>query len=97
MLILGEMRELGADSAQEHRQVIRLIQEYGFKDVILVGQEFMYEGNPFRCFADVEALNRELLPYAALDMVRSFYLHPNYNPAFMDFCRARIDGYFSAI
>ena len=43
--------------------------------------------------ADVEALNRELLPYAALDMVRSFYLHPNYNPAFMDFCRARIGGY----
>lgn len=47
--------------------------------------------------ADVEALNRELLPYAALDMVRSFYLHPNYNPAFMDFCRARIGGYCSAI
>lgn len=60
MLILGEMRELGADSAQEHRQVIRLIQEYGFKDVILVGQEFMYEGNPFRCFADVEALKETL-------------------------------------
>ena len=39
---------------------------------------------------DVEALNRELRPYAALDIVRTFYLHTFDNPAFQSFLKARI-------
>ena len=39
---------------------------------------------------DVEALNRELRPYAALDLVRTFYLHANDNPAFVAFLKFRI-------
>ena len=56
MLILGEMRELGADSEKEHQQIVQLIQDYGFSDVLLVGNEFIKTTNPFRCFPDVNAL-----------------------------------------
>jgi len=56
MLILGEMRELGADSGKEHQQIVQLIQNYGFKDVLLVGEEFMKTGTSFSCYKDVSAL-----------------------------------------
>jgi len=56
MLILGEMRELGADSLKEHQQIVQLIQTYGFKDVLLVGDEFIKASSPFCCFNDITAL-----------------------------------------
>ena len=40
MLILGEMRELGTASAEEHRQVAELAREVGCSEVWLVGHEF---------------------------------------------------------
>ena len=41
VLILGDMRELGADSATEHRKIVdRLARERGFDRVILVGEQF---------------------------------------------------------
>lgn len=39
---------------------------------------------------DVEALNRTLRPYAALDIIRTFYLHQNDNPQLLAFLRMRI-------
>ena len=45
-----------------------------------------YTGN-----TNVEALNKELRPYAALDMVRSFYLHPSENPALLGYMKARLE------
>lgn len=39
---------------------------------------------------DVEALNRSLLPYSALDIIRTSYLHRNDNPQFLAFARSRI-------
>ena len=39
---------------------------------------------------DIEALNRELRPYAALDLVRTFYLHASNDPAFLAFLKSRI-------
>ena len=56
MLILGEMRELGQESAQEHQKIVSLIQDYGFGDVILVGEEFIKTGTNYPCYADVNAL-----------------------------------------
>jgi len=41
-----------------------------------------YTGND-----DVESLNRQLRPYAALDVVRTFYLHSVNHPAFLAFLR----------
>ena len=39
---------------------------------------------------DVEAFNRELRPYAALDTVRSCYLHPMNAPEFIAFFKSRV-------
>ena len=39
---------------------------------------------------DIEALNRELRPYAALDLVRTFYFHASNDPAFLAFLKSRI-------
>lgn len=40
---------------------------------------------------DIEALNRELLPYAVLDIVRTFHLHAIHNPEFLAFLQAWIN------
>ena len=40
VLLLGGMAELGADSVQEHQQLIQLIDQYPFKSVVLVGNYF---------------------------------------------------------
>ena len=60
MLILGEMRELGQESAQEHQKIVNLIQDYGFRDVILVGKEFIKTGTNYPCYANVNALGEVL-------------------------------------
>lgn len=39
---------------------------------------------------DVESLNRELRPYAALDLVRTNYLHHMSNPRILEFFKSRI-------
>lgn len=56
MLILGEMRELGADSQKEHLQVVKQIESCGYKEVLLVGEEFIKTACSFPCFRDVTAL-----------------------------------------
>ena len=40
LLILGDMKELGCESENEHRNIINLLKELDFNDVILVGEEF---------------------------------------------------------
>lgn len=40
LLILGDMKELGNESENEHHNIINLLKELDFKDVILVGDEF---------------------------------------------------------
>lgn len=41
MMILGEMREMGDNSAEEHVKLINTIKETGISDVFLVGKEFL--------------------------------------------------------
>ena len=62
MLILGDMRELGDVSQDEHKRIVELIRNYGFTDVWLVGDEFAKAatGSGFRMFADVDEVNRVL-------------------------------------
>ena len=46
LLILGDMRELGSASEDEHRNILNLMKELGFKEAYLVGQNFCaYNGN----------------------------------------------------
>lgn len=55
-LILGEMRELGAESEREHQKLVTLLQESGFKDVMLVGHCFDNLRHDYRHFATTENL-----------------------------------------
>lgn len=61
VIILGEMLELGDQSYIEHSKLLNLIKELGFKDVLLVGNEFMrIKNNPFRTFENAESLKKYL-------------------------------------
>ena len=60
MAILGDMRELGADSAKEHAKIIDFIESANIKDVWLVGDEFGKTNCAFRKFHDVEEVKKEI-------------------------------------
>ena len=51
VLLLGGMAELGESSLQEHEDLIRLIDQYNWKEVILVGGDFLRTDNKFKKFA----------------------------------------------
>ncbi len=58
LLILGDMRELGSASEEEHRNILGLMKELKFKEALLVGSNFSaYNENPgWKTFAKVEDL-----------------------------------------
>ncbi len=60
MAILGEMRELGADSAAEHEKVARQALATGCEEVWLVGEEFQPYSEGAHWFPDVEAVKTAL-------------------------------------
>ncbi len=54
MAILGQMGELGAESDQEHRQLVSYLEAAGYDEVWLVGDNFKDIPCSFRKFHDVE-------------------------------------------
>jgi len=60
MAILGDMKELGNASLEEHQKIIELLKQLDLTDVWLVGDEFSRTTNPFRTFRDVEAVKDAL-------------------------------------
>jgi UDP-N-acetylmuramoyl-tripeptide--D-alanyl-D-alanine ligase len=60
MVILGDMRELGEASAEEHQRMVTLIGQTGVDLVWLVGDEFSHAGSSYRCFHDVEEVKAAL-------------------------------------
>ena len=62
LLILGDMRELGSESEQEHLAILKLLKELGFKAVYLVGPEFskLSESSELLTFNNVEELAQYL-------------------------------------
>ncbi len=62
VLILGDMFELGNESAAEHAEIIRLVRTFSFHAVYLAGKEFFNcaQGSGFRAFPDTEGLIAEL-------------------------------------
>ena len=54
MAILGEMRELGDSSREEHERIVEKLKGCAYDEVWLVGQEFKNIECPFRKFDDVE-------------------------------------------
>jgi UDP-N-acetylmuramoyl-tripeptide--D-alanyl-D-alanine ligase len=56
ILALGAMAELGMDSLKEHKDIIKEIDKHQWKDVILVGGDFMKVDHTYRKFnSSVEA------------------------------------------
>ena len=54
--ILGDMKELGEGSTEEHRQIVSLLTTCNFEKVILVGAEFGKVNENFEHYPDVEAV-----------------------------------------
>ena len=60
MAILGDMRELGDASAEEHQRIVDMLQAYNLHDVWLVGDAFGATHCPYRKFAHVEDVKEAL-------------------------------------
>jgi UDP-N-acetylmuramoyl-tripeptide--D-alanyl-D-alanine ligase len=50
VLMLGGMMELGEESLKEHEAIIELIKQYNWKNVVLVGGDFLKIKHPFEQF-----------------------------------------------
>ena len=50
------MKELGCESLNEHQEILNLIKELEFCNVILVGTEFNNINNEFQSFLNVDEL-----------------------------------------
>jgi len=50
VLVLGAMAELGSDSLEEHASIVSLIEKYTWKEVALVGGDFMKVKHSFHSF-----------------------------------------------
>lgn len=61
MVILGDMRELGADSLAEHQRIVDRLQQMQLDEVWLVGEEFARASHSFRSFANVEEVKQALV------------------------------------
>ena len=60
MLILGDMRELGKDSAEEHQKIVDYLEECKFEHVALVGELFAATRHTYPTYLDAAALITEL-------------------------------------
>lgn len=60
IVILGDMRELGAESAAEHQKIVDFIKECSFEQVLLVGEQFAAAEHPFPTYAHAPELIEEL-------------------------------------
>lgn len=60
MLLLGDMRELGAESAAEHQKIVDYIKESGFERVWLVGELFAATEHSFKTYANAQEVIQEL-------------------------------------
>jgi UDP-N-acetylmuramoyl-tripeptide--D-alanyl-D-alanine ligase len=69
-LILGDMLELGEQSAEEHQLIVNLLQQKSMQSVLLVGSEFIKTRNNFTCFENVD----ELLSYLNEHPIKNNYV-----------------------
>ncbi|MDD4971518.1 MAG: UDP-N-acetylmuramoyl-tripeptide--D-alanyl-D-alanine ligase [Paludibacter sp.] len=69
-LILGDMFELGAQSEEEHQNIVNLLQQKGFKNVLLVGKDFKKTQNSFLSFEFVN----ELIDYLKENPISDNYI-----------------------
>ena len=60
MAILGDMKELGEASSEEHQKIADELKKYHFEKVWLVGEEFGKTQSDFRKFKDIEAVKEAI-------------------------------------
>lgn len=60
MVVLGDMKELGAGSLEEHQKVVDFLKECSFSEVWLVGGQFAATRSPYRTFSDVEEVKKAI-------------------------------------
>lgn len=60
MLLLGDMRELGAESLPEHQKIVNYIKESGFEEVWLVGDQFASVRHSFKTYPGVQEVIKDL-------------------------------------
>lgn len=73
MVILGEMKELGATAKEEHQRMIDFLKEQSFNQIILVGeifQELSFSKHPYRIYSNVN----ELIESLEKDPVKKYYI-----------------------
>ena len=70
MLILGDMLELGNQSASEHQAIVDLLESYGLKNVYLIGKLFEQTSNKYICYQTVE----QLIPVLEQNPVSNHYV-----------------------
>ncbi len=51
ILVLGAMAELGEESLKEHKAIVKLIQQYKWYHVLLIGGDFLNFDHPYLAFA----------------------------------------------
>lgn len=66
-LLLGAMKEMGAESAAEHQALVDLVAQLGFSNVILTGPEFAATRHSYRWFANSEEVRDYLLQHPVTD------------------------------
>ncbi len=69
-LILGDMFELGDQSAVEHQHIVNLLQQNRFKNVLLVGKDFKNTVNSFHNFSTVS----DLIDYVKANPLTNNYI-----------------------
>ncbi|NDP22282.1 MAG: UDP-N-acetylmuramoyl-tripeptide--D-alanyl-D-alanine ligase [Paludibacter sp.] len=69
-LILGDMLELGEQSAKEHQNVVEILQQNKLEAVLLVGKEFRCSINSFNTFENVN----ELIIYLTENPINGNYI-----------------------
>ena len=52
ILLLGGMMELGKESIEEHEAIVKLIAQFNWKQVALVGGDFLKVKHPFLQFSN---------------------------------------------
>ena len=53
VLMLGAMMELGEETIAEHKQIVELIQQHQWQNVVLVGEDYANVQHPFIYFSNV--------------------------------------------
>jgi UDP-N-acetylmuramoyl-tripeptide--D-alanyl-D-alanine ligase len=81
VLLIGAMAELGTDSMNEHVQIVEQIKRNSWKEVVLVGGDFLKISHPFQSFQNAAEANQWL---ATKDFQNTIFLVKGSRSAHME-------------